>query len=144
MSKENVKKFYELLQQDSATVEELKKAGENVDSAEKAMAVLIEFAASKNFDFNREDIAEFEAETQKELTPEELDQINAGAWGACLFWLGIGWGESNGVGTVNCKVVGTGPGIGWQDAPAQAPKQKTQEKTKPLTPPLLVPQRFDD
>lgn len=58
-------------------MEELKKNIEGIESAEKATAVLIDFAKEKGFDFTAEDIAELEAEAQKELSGEELDKVNA-------------------------------------------------------------------
>ena len=113
MSKENVQKFYELLTQDAAVVEELKKAVEGVDSAEKATAAVIDFATAKGFVFSAEDLAGFEQENQKELTPEELDNIVGGNWGACII-IGVGDGNAGGDwGYSSCKYVGVG--IGYAD-----------------------------
>lgn len=47
MSKDSVKNFYEFLKQDASAVEELKKAAEKVDTAEKATEAIIAFAAEK-------------------------------------------------------------------------------------------------
>ena len=53
MSKENVQKFYELLMNDTAVAEELKKiaAGRDIADPEKAAVLVVDFAAEKGFDF---------------------------------------------------------------------------------------------
>ncbi len=120
MSKENVKKFYELLTQDAAVAEKLKKAVEGIDSAEKATAAVIEFGKAEGFVFSAEDIAEFEQVYQKELTSEELENIVGGAWGACLL-IGVGDGNAGGEWGVSlCKYVGVG--LGYSDSDYKSEK----------------------
>lgn len=122
MSKENVQNFYEFLQQNPATVEEMEKAAEGSECPEKARAFVIEFAKGKGFEFTAEDLAAFEEESQKELSLEELEKINAGAWGFCIL-LGIGWGDSEGGGRNWCRVIGIGGGVGWKDIPDPTPEE---------------------
>ena len=120
MSKENVQKFYELLINDTAVAEELKNiaAGKDVDEPEKAAALVVEFAAGKDFDFTAGELAQFEQENQRELTPEELEKINAaGAGGLCLV-IGWGWNEAFGAGWTKCSIIGGGLGITWNDSNA--------------------------
>ena len=114
MSKENILKFYELLKQDPAVVNDLKKAVEGADNTEKAACCLVEFAGSKGFDFTIGELAQFEIENQQELTPEELEKINAAGGGYCL-GLGFGWNEGYGVGYTKCTAVGKGLGFTWSD-----------------------------
>ena len=120
MSKENVQKFYELLTQDAAVAEKLKKAVEGIDSAEKAVAAVIELGKAEGFIFSAEDIAEFEQENQKELSPDELENIVGGAWGACLL-IGVGDGNAGGEWGVSlCKYVGVG--LGYSDSDYKSEK----------------------
>jgi predicted ribosomally synthesized peptide with nif11-like leader len=114
MSKENVQKFYELLKQDPAVVNDLQKAVEVADNTEKAACCLVEFAGSKGFDFTVDELAQFEVENRKELTPEELEKINAAGGGYCL-GVGAGWGEGYGLGYTKCFIIGKGIGISWSD-----------------------------
>ena len=117
MSKENVQKFYELLMNDKAAAEELKKiaAGKDIAEPEKAAAMVVEFAAGKGFDFTAGELAQFEQENQQELTPEELEKINAAGGGYCL-GLGFGWGEGYGIGYTKCTIIGKGIGLAWSDS----------------------------
>ena len=117
MSKENVQKFYELLMNDKAAAEELKKiaAGKDIAEPEKAAAMVVEFAAGKGFDFTAKELAEFEQENQRELTPEELEKINAAGGGYCL-GIGVGWGEGYGIGYTKCTIIGKGIGLAWSDS----------------------------
>ena len=116
MSKENVQKFYELLKNDSSIADELKNivAEKNINDPEKAVALIVEFAAEKGFDFTGEDIAGFELENQQELTPEELEKINAAGGGYCL-GLGFGWSEGYGIGYTKCTIIGKGLGVTWSE-----------------------------
>lgn len=116
MSKENVQKFYELLKNDSAIADELKNivAEKNINEPEKAVALIVEFSAEKGFDFTGEDLAEFELENQQELTPEELEKINAAGGGYCL-GLGFGWNEGYGIGWTKCTIIGKGLGVTWSE-----------------------------
>ena len=116
MSKENVQKFYELLMNDSTVSDELKNivTGNNENDFEKSAALTIEFAAKKGFDFTTEDLAEFELENQKELSPEELEKINAAGGGYCI-GLGFGWSEGYGIGWTKCSVIGKGLGVTWSE-----------------------------
>ena len=114
MSKENIQRFYELLKQDPAVVNDLKKAVEGADNTEKAACCLVEFAVSKGFDFTVGELAQFEIENQRELTPEELEKINAAGGGYCL-GLGFGWSEGYGIGYTKCSVIGKGIGVTWSD-----------------------------
>ena len=116
MSKENVRKFYEFLMNDSAAAEELKNiaVGKDIDEPEKAAALVVGFAAGKGFDFSVGDLSEFEQENQRELTPEELDKINAAGGGYCL-GLGFGWNEGYGIGYTKCTVIGKGIGVTWSE-----------------------------
>jgi hypothetical protein len=117
MSKENVQKFYELLMNDKAAAEELKKiaAGKDIAEPEKAAAMVVEFAAGKGFDFTAGELAQFEQENQQELTPEELEKINAAGGGYCL-GVGVGWGEGYGIGYTKCTIIGKGIGLAWSDS----------------------------
>ena len=120
MSKENVQKFYELLMNDQAVAEELKNTavGKDIAEPEKAAALVVEFAAGKGVDFTAGELAQFEQENQRELTPEELEKINAaGAGGFCLV-IGWGWNEAFGAGWTKCSVIGGGLGITWNDSNA--------------------------
>ena len=114
MSKENVQKFYELLMNDTAAADELKNIADGKDIAdpEKAAALVTEFAAGKGFDFTAKELAEFEQENQRELTPEELEKVNAAGGGYCL-GLGFGWSEGYGIGYTQCTVIGKGIGVTW-------------------------------
>ena len=117
MSKENVQKFYELLMNDTAVAEELKKiaAGRDIADPEKAAALVAEFAAGKGFEFTAGDLAQFEQENQRELTPEEMEKINAaGAGGFCLL-IGWGWNEAYGAGWTKSSIIGGGLGATWSD-----------------------------
>ena len=114
MSKENIQKFYELLKQDPAVVNDLKKAVEGADNTEKAACCLVEFAGSKGFDFTVDELAQLELENRKELTPEELEKINAAGGGYCL-GLGFGWSEGYGIGYTKCTVIGKGIGVTWSE-----------------------------
>ena len=116
MSKENVQKFYELLMNDTAVAEELKKiaAGRDIADPEKAAALVAEFAAGKGFEFTAGELAQFEQENQRELTPEEMEKINAAGGGYCL-GLGFGWSEGYGIGYTKCTVIGKGIGVTWSE-----------------------------
>ena len=117
MSKENVQKFYELLMNDTAVAEELKKiaAGRDIADPEKAAVLVVDFAAGKGFEFTAGELARFEQENQRELTPEELEKINAaGAGGFCLL-IGWGWNEAYGAGWTKCSIIGGGVGATWND-----------------------------
>ena len=116
MSKENIRKFYELLKNNSTVVEESKNCvGEgNEEKINESIAQVVQFAAEKGFDFTEKDLAEFELENQRELTPEELEKINAAGGGYCL-GVGIGWGEGYGIGYTKCTIIGKGIGLAWSD-----------------------------
>ena len=116
MSKENIRKFYELLKNNSTVVEELKNCvGEgNEEKKNESIAQVVQFAAEKGFNFTEKDLAEFELENQRELTPEELEKINAAGGGYCL-GVGIGWGEGYGIGYTKCTIIGKGIGLAWSD-----------------------------
>ena len=118
MSKENVQKFYELLMNDTAVTEELKKiaAGRDIADPEKAAALVAEFAAGKGFEFTAGELAQFEQENQRELTPEEMEKINAAGAGGFCFVIGWGWNEAYGAGWTKCSIVGGGLGITWNDS----------------------------
>jgi predicted ribosomally synthesized peptide with nif11-like leader len=116
MSKENVRKFYELLINNPAVANELKNSVDvcGEADAEKTVAFIIGFAAEKGFEFTGEELAEFELENQQELTPEELEKINAAGGGYCL-GLGVGWNEGYGIGYTKCTIIGKGIGLTWSD-----------------------------
>ncbi len=116
MSKENVQKFYELLMNDTAAADELKNIADGKDIAdpEKAAVMVVEFAAGKGFGFTAGELAQFEIENQQELTPEELEKINAAGGGYCL-GLGFGWNEGYGIGYTKCTVIGKGLGVTWSE-----------------------------
>ena len=114
MSKENILKFYELLKHDPAVVDDLQKAVAEAENSEKAACRLVEFAGSRGFDFTVGELAQLELENRKELTPEELEKINAAGGGYCL-GLGFGWNEGYGVGYTKCTAVGKGLGFTWSD-----------------------------
>ena len=116
MSKENVQKFYEFLVNDTAAAQELKNITVCKDSSahEEAVALVVDFAAEKGFDFTAGELAQFEQENQRELTPEELEKINAAGGGYCL-GLGFGWSEGYGIGYTKCTVIGKGVGVTWSE-----------------------------
>jgi hypothetical protein len=116
MGKENVQKFYELLMNDKAVADELQNiaAGKDIAGQEEAATLIVEFAAGKGFDFTAGELAEFEQENQRELTPEELEKINASGGGYCL-GLGFGWSEGYGIGWTKCSVIGKGLGVTWSE-----------------------------
>ena len=117
MGKENVQKFYELLMNDKAVADELQNiaAGKDIAGQEEAATLIVEFAAGKGFDFTVGELAQFEIENQQELTPEELEKINAAGGGYCL-GLGFGWGEGYGIGYTKCTIIGKGIGLAWSDS----------------------------
>ena len=115
MSKENILKFYELLKHDSAVVDDLQKAVAGAENSEKAACRLVEFAGSRGFDFTVDELAQLELENRKELTPEELEKINAAGGGYCL-GVGVGWGEGYGIGYTKCTIIGKGIGLAWSDS----------------------------
>ena len=109
MSKENVIKFYEHLKADKASAEALKATLEAAKPADTdaAAGTLIAFARERGFEFSREDLDAAEAEAMRELSPEQLDQVNA-ARAVCLI-LGFGKGaECNAYGPYACYYVGIG------------------------------------
>ena len=123
---ENVIKFYEFLKNNSAAPQELQEQLKKtaVGDADAAITAIIEFAAQKGFVFTAEDLKQFEKESVKNLSDEELQQINAGAFGLC-FTIGIGWGSAtdfNRAGT-DCYVIGYGIGLATEEVP-------TPEKNK--------------
>jgi hypothetical protein len=77
--------------------------------------MVVEFAAGKGFDFTAGELAQFEQENQQELTPEELEKINAAGGGYCL-GLGVGWNEGYGIGYTKCTIIGKGIGLAWSDS----------------------------
>ena len=117
MSKENVQKFYELLMNDTTVADELKNIAVDKDIAdpEKAAALVIDFAAGKGFDFTAEELAQFEQDNQRELTPEELEKINAAGAGGFRLLIGWGWNEAYGAGWTKCSIIGGGVGATWND-----------------------------
>ena len=128
MSKESVQKFYELLMTDPVVAEELKKiaAGRDIADPEKAAVLVVDFAAKKGFDFTTRELARFEQENQRELTPEELEKINAaGAGGYCAL-IGLGWNNAYGIGITKCSIIGIGLGITWKDATDPANKDEAE------------------
>lgn len=116
MSKETVKAFYEAACKDTAIQEEIKGLGENFQGIqEDAVKKLIKFAASKGYEFNAADIKDFEKTQTQQLSPEELDKINAGD-AFCIF-VGAGTytlGAKGGNSALHCVKVGTGFGQGFQ------------------------------
>ena len=102
MSKENVIKFYEQLKADKASAEALKKAvaGATLDAT-------IAFARERGFEFTLDDVKAANAEAAQELSPEQLERVNA-AGGVCIF-IGGGWGaECNENGAYACYGLGVG------------------------------------
>ena len=69
---------------------------------------------NRGFDFSIEDVAAFEQDNQRELSPDELENINAAGGGYCL-GIGFGWGEGYGVGYTKCTAVGKGLGFTWSN-----------------------------
>jgi flagellar biosynthesis/type III secretory pathway protein FliH len=112
MSKENIQKFHEMLMQTPDAVEALNKATIGAKSVEDAAGILIEFAKDKGFDFSIEDLVAYEQDKQQELSPEELEKINAAGGGYCL-GIGLGWSEGYGIGYTQCTAVGKGLGVTW-------------------------------
>ena len=116
MSKENIQKFYELLMNDKVVADELKNIAAskgNADS-ENTVALIVDFAAEKGFTFTAGELAQFEQDNQKELTPDELEKINAAGGGYCL-GLGFGWNEGYGIGYTKCTIIGKGIGVTWSE-----------------------------
>ena len=113
MSKENVKAFYDAAVNDAAIQEELKELGSNYQgTVENATKELIKFAASKGYKFDATDVKDFEDSQMQQLSPEELDQVNAGVSAVCVA-VGFGFGTTankNGSGGVACFGIGVGFG----------------------------------
>ena len=78
MGTETVKKFYEVLKNDKAMADELRKSADAVEqrTPESVAAFLVKFAAAKGYAFTTEDLKTFEAET-RELRADDLNKINA-------------------------------------------------------------------
>lgn len=115
MSKETVKAFYEAAGKDTAIQEGLKELGEKFQGTpEEAVKTLITFAASKGYKFDAADINDFEKCHMQQLSPEELDNVNAaGISGACVaigFGFGTNAGNKNGCGVFACFGIGVGIG----------------------------------
>jgi len=115
MSKENVKAFYEAASKDAAMQEELKAMGEKHQDGEQddAFKSVIAFAASKGYSFTVADIKDFEKSQIQQLSPEDLDNVNAaGVTGVC-FIIGFGSGattKGKGCGGMACCGIGVGIG----------------------------------
>ena len=93
MSQENVKKFYEALKNSKEMVEEWHKLVDSSESktSEKSVALLVQFAAEKGYEFTAEDLKMFESET-RELDADELNEINAaGASVKLEYCVGCPW-----------------------------------------------------
>ena len=116
MSKENIQKFYELLMNDKAVADELKNiaAGKGIADSENTVALVVDFAAEKGFAFTAGELTQFEQDKQRELTPDELEKINAAGGGYCL-GLGFGWNEGYGIGYTKCTIIGKGIGVTWSE-----------------------------
>ena len=106
MSMDNVRKFYEELKSNKALCDEIKARSEHLgpEYAKKAFELAVEFGKEKGFDFTIEELVAFEKETQ-ELSPEELEAVNAGFDMNICVAIGFGWGETP---WSKCKVIGGG------------------------------------
>ena len=106
MSIENVQKFYEELKSNKALADEIKARSEHLgpEDAKKAFELAVEFGKEKGFDFTIEELVAFEKQAQ-ELSPEELEAVNAGFDMNICVAIGFGWGETP---WSKCKVIGGG------------------------------------
>lgn len=111
MAKENVIKFYEQLKAEKASAEALKKA-----VADASVEATLAFARERGFEFTLDDVKAANADALKELTPEQLDQVNAAGAGALCVLVGFGWGGGSysDYGQSVCYVVGVGFGPSWE------------------------------
>jgi len=116
MSKENVNAFYEAASKDSTLQEELKAVVATVQNVDHddATKALITFATSKGYKFSVDDLKDFEKSQIQQLSPNDLDKVNAA--GCICFFIGLGVGKNagskNGCGVVGCA----GIGLGWGGA----------------------------
>ncbi len=112
MSKENVIKFYEQLKADKASAEALKKA-----VAGASVEATLAFARERGFEFTLDDVKAANADALKELSPEQLERVNAAGAGALCCGLGVGWGggSHSDCGQNVCWIVGIGAGVTWEE-----------------------------
>lgn len=109
MSKENVKAFYAAVTKDTTMQKEMEAMAKKFEdlSKEEVTQKLISFAGSKGYSFSVADIEAFEKSQIVQLSPDELDKVNA-AKGICVF-LGISdRAETYGLGA--CAILGIGFG----------------------------------
>jgi hypothetical protein len=127
--------IYNRLITDQAFAEELKKfeEGKEITTPEESAAAFIEFAKLQGYDVTVDELKAFAENQCKALNEEELDSVNAaglGTWiadaivnnkstGVCL-GVGLGWGFAEGAGRTECKVIGLGSGITWQEGDRKA------------------------
>lgn len=101
MSKKSIKDFYDDILLNSELRKEIEEiesknfAGKDMslNSEEKLNCIekyIIPFAKSKGYEFTIEDMIAFEDEAIKELSPEELEFIDAGLSVGVCFFLGVG------------------------------------------------------
>ena len=94
MSREMVRKFYEVLKSDAVTAGEFRDQLESAapERMEIAAALAVKFAAGKGYVFTAEELLAFDGEAF-ELSREELEKINAAGAGKekPVFLFGLPW-----------------------------------------------------
>ncbi len=115
--KENVRKFLELLETDSALKQRAEELGR--EETEEGIPDLIALAAAHQISLSEED---FRMEEPEMMSDEELDAVSGGAWGSasqgCICALpGNGYGGlcscvSSGEGTAGCDCTCLLGGVG--------------------------------
>jgi hypothetical protein len=135
MENNKMQEIYNRLITDQAFAEELKKFedGKEITTPEESAAAFIEFAKLQGYDVTIDEMKAFAENQSKALSEEELDSVNAAgiltllagaiafdkSVGLCL-GVGAGWGFSEGAGRTDCKVLGVGMGVGWQEGDRDA------------------------
>jgi hypothetical protein len=138
MENNKMQEIYTRLTTEQAFAEALKKfeEGKEITTPEESAAAFIEFAKLQGYDITIEELKAFAEDQSKALSEEELDSVNAAgivSWitdiidnnksvGLCIGF-GVGWGLAEGAGKTDCKVLGLGAGVGWQEG-----KRKDYEK----------------
>ena len=117
MAIENVRAFYEALENDTELQAKVNAAdeaytGDADDKAAAAAAIILPIAKEAGFDFTAEELISFDCSAQNEdceFTEDELEAV-AGGGAFCFF---IGFGKKKKGQAVNCKVIGFG--CGYED-----------------------------
>ena len=143
MENNKIQEIYTRLATDQAFAEELKKfiSGKKFASLEDEAVTFVEFAKSQGYDITLEGLKAFADAQCKALNEEELDSVNAAGIFAALLTtaivcdkpvgiclgVGVGWGFAEGAGRTECKVVGLGSGITWQEGDRKAYEEECKK-----------------